>query len=231
MLDSTGSSDLFARALFSGLPAAPREAAAKVLAELRVREQSINLSSLIHRFRDCQLLEVDIEGDGYCLPAGTLGSKTLVVVPIKASEERLRFTLAHELGHLACHYSGLGDRLRDEERWCDTFAAELLMPKSRVESFASTVNALEDWLGFLAHFNVSRTAAALQLWHYRGLVVAAHQLGAKARDPICEAVRRQLTARARDMSQSSVARGELADGNPYFIRKDGGRRFVALAQL
>jgi hypothetical protein len=230
MLESTNSSDVCARTLFSSLPATPREAAAEVLAELRVREQTINLSSLIHRLSDCELLEVDIEGEGYCLPAGTLGDKTVIVIPVKAREERLRFTLAHELGHLACHYGGFGEKLRDEERWCDIFAAELLMPRSRVEMFAKAVKALDDWLRFLIHFNVSRTAAALQLWNYRGLVLAADRLETKVGDPICDAVRNQLTVHARKMTPGDV-HGKLADGSSYFIRKERGRGFVALAQL
>jgi len=45
---------------------------------------------------------------------------------------RLRFTLAHEIGHL---YLKTEDRtVANEERWCNAFAAELLMPRRSIEA-------------------------------------------------------------------------------------------------
>lgn len=52
----------------------------------------------------------------------------------QASYRRNRFTLAHELGHLVigqtAQLSGLSFVRNKVERWCDHFAAELLMPRA-----------------------------------------------------------------------------------------------------
>ncbi len=43
---------------------------------------------------------------------------------------RLRFTLSHEIGHLALRTSNVS--VRGEERWCNAFAEELLMPRETI---------------------------------------------------------------------------------------------------
>jgi hypothetical protein len=43
---------------------------------------------------------------------------------------RLRFTLCHELGHLLLRTQGI--TIRHEERWCNAFAEELLMPRAEI---------------------------------------------------------------------------------------------------
>lgn len=222
---------MLASTIFSDLPADPREAAGKLLGDLMLREQTINLSALILHFRDCDLLEVDIEGDGYCLPAGMLSDKTLIVIPSKGHGERRRFTLAHELGHLACHYHGAKNPVGDEERWCDSFASELLMPRARVDAFAGTVSCLADWLKFPGHFKVSRTAAARQLWDYCGVVLVAGQLNAKFGDSRYEAVRAELISLARSVDAVGDSIGKLADGTSCLIRKRRGKGYCAVAQV
>ena len=221
---------MLASTAFSDLPGDPREAAAKLLRDLMLSEQTINLSALILNFRDCDLLEVDIEGDGYCLPAGMLSDKTLIVIPSKGHGERRRFTLAHELGHLACHYHGAKPVL-DEERWCDSFASELLMPRARVNAFAATVSCLADWLKFPGHFEVSRTAAARQLWDYCGVVLVAGQLNAKFGNSRYEAVRAELISLASTVDAVGDRLETLADGTPCLIRKRRGKGYYAVARV
>lgn len=217
---------------FSDLPVGPREAAGQLLGDLMLSEQTINLSSLIVRFRDCDLLEVDIEGDGYCLPAGMLSDKTLVVIPAKGQgEERRRFTLAHELGHLACHYNSKRMSIRDEERWCDTFASELLMPKSRVEAFAATVTTLADWLGFPQHFKVSRPAAARQLWDYCRVVMVTERLDAKPGDARYDAVRRELITLSLTTTVLGDTFQKLSDGSACLIRLFRNQNYIAVAKV
>lgn len=222
---------MLASTAFSDLPADPREAAGKLLRDLMLSEQTINLSALILHFRDCDLLEVDIEGDGYCLPAGMLSDKTLIVIPSKGHGERRRFTLAHELGHLACHYHEAKHEIIDQERWCDSFASELLMPRRRVDAFAATVTCLADWLKFPGRFEVSRTAAARQLWDYCGVVLVAGQLSAKFGDSRYEAARTELIGLASAVNAVGDSHGKLADGTPCLIRKRRGRGYWAVARL
>lgn len=223
---------MLASAIFSDLPLSPREAAGKLLGDLMLSQQTVNLSSLILRFRDCDLLNVDIEGDGYCLPAGMLSNKTLVVIPSKGQgEERRRFTLAHELGHLACHYNGKRESIRDEERWCDTFASELLMPKIRVDAFARRVASLADWLKFPHDFRVSRTAAARQLWDYCRVVMITERLDAKPGDARYDAVRRELIALAGTTDAEGDTFQKLRDGTGCFIRRSWNQGYIAVAQV
>lgn len=86
---------------------------------------------------------------------------------------RFRFSLAHELGHLylrSLEYSG-----GREERWCNQFAAELLMPSDRIASTYANAPASLSTLNHLAHrYDVSRSAALVRLRHVlrwqRGLI-------------------------------------------------------------
>jgi hypothetical protein len=222
---------MLASSIFSDLPASPREAAGHLLGHLRVRQQTINLSSLILRFRDCDLLEVDIEGDGYCLPAGMLSDKTLVVIPSKGQgEERRRFTLAHELGHLACHYNTRRGSI-DEERWCDTFASELLMPEARVTAFAQSVTTLSDWFKFPQHFKVSRPAAARQLWDYCRVVMITEKLNARPDDARYVAIRRELNALSVAGKMIGDTFGKLGDGTACLVRQPPNQGYIAVARL
>lgn len=230
MLESTTYSNRLASQTFSALPAAPRQAARALLDALMLEEQTINLSALIQRFSDCDLLEVDIEGDGYCLPAGLLSKKTLVVVPAKGQgEARRRFTMAHELGHIACHYQAR--RVTDEEQWCDTFASELLMPKERVLAFSKTARTLADWLRFPDHFKVSRPAAARKMWDYCSVVMITDKLDAKPGDARYDGARRELIALALGTQGAGDTYQALSDGSACLIRRRRNQGYDAVAKL
>ncbi|MBK8233376.1 MAG: ImmA/IrrE family metallo-endopeptidase [Candidatus Eisenbacteria bacterium] len=99
------------------------------------------------------------------------------------------FTLHHELGHLAtrtssiCSEQTLGSRVAEEdggvERWCERFAAALLMPEDAVRSQLRELAALSpvtdlDTVARLARkFGVSLRAATLRLI---GLQLASWEL-------------------------------------------------------
>jgi len=64
----------------------------------------------------------------------------VIFVNISHSENRIRFTIAHELGHIAlghCNYGAslfsLSNRSNTIEREADIFASELLMPSIHVK--------------------------------------------------------------------------------------------------
>ncbi|MBI4825347.1 MAG: XRE family transcriptional regulator [Nitrospirae bacterium] len=66
----------------------------------------------------------------------TDGLPPLFFINTNVSGDRLRFTLAHELGHVIMHRSPN----RDMEKEADRFAAELLMPRREIRSVFNTVS-------------------------------------------------------------------------------------------
>ncbi len=85
------------------------------------------------------------------------------------------FTLAHELGHLVTRTDSAciePERLLvdvDIERWCERFAASLLMPRSdfqrlaRLRRLGLRAAEINDVDGLMKHFHVSARAAALRM--------------------------------------------------------------------
>jgi Zn-dependent peptidase ImmA (M78 family) len=111
--------------------------------------------------------------DGCVLIEGD--SAAVLVNAAIESEERRRFTVAHELGHVALHGDLLQFRreaLDEIERETDSgieaeanaFASELLMPAEFVDrEFARQVPSFSVAEGMQTRFRVSFTAAALRL--------------------------------------------------------------------
>ena len=58
----------------------------------------------------------------------------------RRTSDRLRFTLAHELGHLVLHW-GRKDHGRDEEQEAHEFASELLMPSQDIQPYLNKLNS------------------------------------------------------------------------------------------
>lgn len=81
------------------------------------------------------------------------------------------FTAFHELGHLVLRSESvcvdLAGDAADEERWCEEFAASVLLPSDAVLQFVDEVSPEEDGFGLAkktaAKFKVSIRAAAVQL--------------------------------------------------------------------
>ena len=93
-----------------------------------------------------------------------------IVVNRNALVTRVRFSIAHELGHFALGRSGLSffGRRGASERLANAFAAELLMPKPIVVSICAELNRnyepLIRWPDFVAfRLGVSREAARVRL--------------------------------------------------------------------
>lgn len=87
-------------------------------------------------------------------------------------EQRRRFTLSHELGHFVTHrdepvlaYVDKRDELASKgtdpaERWCNAFAAELLMPEAIVKKYWAEGMSSEE---IRQKFDVSKAAIAVRL--------------------------------------------------------------------
>ncbi len=81
------------------------------------------------------------------------------------------FTAFHELGHLTLRSESacvdLVSDVADEERWCEQFAASVLLPRESVLQFVDQIPAGEDGFGVAkkvaAKFKVSIRAAAVRL--------------------------------------------------------------------
>lgn len=76
--------------------------------------------------------EID-EHDAYSLWADTEPRKPVIIVSAGKPGDRLRFNVAHELGHLVMHKRADGT-LSEREDQADLFASELLIPESALRA-------------------------------------------------------------------------------------------------
>jgi Zn-dependent peptidase ImmA (M78 family)/transcriptional regulator with XRE-family HTH domain len=74
----------------------------------------------------CEFSTRDVDALSQLLPGGT----PLFLVNASIPSDRLRFTLAHEIGHIIMH--GIPNDLMEKE--ADVFAAEFLMPASQIKT-------------------------------------------------------------------------------------------------
>ncbi len=113
-----------------------------------------------------------------CPPDDICLKKYLIIINANRLPGQQRFTVAHELWHIIARdcfevtFSGMLNRSGEiawKERCADIFAAELLMPESRIrDCYAS---GLRDVALFCEHFGVSRSAMEIRLFRelgYRG---------------------------------------------------------------
>ncbi|WP_052090538.1 ImmA/IrrE family metallo-endopeptidase [Desulfosporosinus sp. HMP52] len=100
----------------------------------------VDIEKIVKEYADIEEDYIPYDGDAICI---NREGRPLIILRKNVSENRKRFTLAHELGHiqipyhtgmLSCHTND-GVRIDSSkyyqmEREADTFAAELLMPQS-----------------------------------------------------------------------------------------------------
>ncbi|YCH07399.1 helix-turn-helix domain-containing protein [Arthrobacter sp. alpha11c] len=79
----------------------------------------------------------------------------LILLGEHAGAERLRFTMAHELGHAVLHD---GEATEQQEREADTFAAEFLLPAVRLRQEWPNPPHLEDLLPLKRRWGISLSA-------------------------------------------------------------------------
>lgn len=128
----------------------------------------------IARTHGVLVIEQRAEGCDGCVLIEGYSAAILVNATIEP-EERRRFTVAHELGHVALHRDGLrfrreqldeieGETAPGMEAEANAFAAELLMPASLVDrEFARQIPSFNVVEAMVGRFRVSFTAAALRL--------------------------------------------------------------------
>lgn len=131
-------------------------------AHLARREAPARLSTLVQA---CTLLDCQVETAPLGGESGRTfrdGNRWKIQIAEGQNYRRQRFTLAHELGHLLLRTQ---DRnCPDEERFCDEFAAELLMPRQALlhaaRSQPQTIATARD---LADRFHVTTGAAVVRL--------------------------------------------------------------------
>ena len=124
--------------------------------------------------------------DAYSAWAGADEKKPVIILTNNHAGERMRFTIAHELGHLVMHSMIFGD-IQEFEREADRFAAELLMPEAVMRDLIVQPFTLYDAIKLKNYWKVSIQAvlhrvSELQMINerqYKNLIVQLSRLKAK----------------------------------------------------
>ncbi|MBT1171220.1 XRE family transcriptional regulator [Bifidobacterium sp. SO4] len=116
-----------------------------------------------------------------------------VAVDTSKTAERVRFDIAHELGHLLLHAGSLSEGAvnRDVESEAHDFAANLLMPERRVKAVIPSHAGIADIIKGKRYFKVSAMAMArrahqlgrLSDWEYRQTCSALTARGYRSAEP------------------------------------------------
>lgn len=101
--------------------------------------------------------------------------------------DRLRFSLAHELGHIVLHQGGGGPHMEEE---ADRFASEFLMPAAEIRSSLNRLN-VPKLAGLKQFWKVSMQALVMRAYHLktiteaqmRYLFIQFSQAGYRLREP------------------------------------------------
>ncbi len=182
LVKTTGRVSDSTRDIEPSLPS-PRAEARRMLAKYRyvptVREAGLrtDLEGLLRSLNINVFQDNTLSGSGYLR---SKGAKSVIVLKSSESNERKRFTQAHELGHfvLRSEYGIKGKAHKQKhdpriERWCDKFAVELLIPTRCLRMVAASFTDM-DFVFFAARgetwFGVSkemfRQRLADQFWIY-----------------------------------------------------------------
>jgi Zn-dependent peptidase ImmA (M78 family) len=212
--------------VLSELPIEPESAAELLREDLNVDSFSVKPYHIL-RAMNAKSIQACMSISGYRIPEGYFGPCAVVALNRKDDPARQKFTMAHELGHaivdvagepLRCGvFDGKGS-FRDEEEFCDLFAAAFTMPLSQVNRYAEQVEGLEDWLGFPDCFEVSVSAAARRLWTLRRLLLVYAHEKAREESPAPANTEELLRIGAKlDVGEKYSAK--LSNGAPFCVRR------------
>ncbi|MER6594200.1 XRE family transcriptional regulator [Micromonospora purpureochromogenes] len=138
-------------------------------------------------------------------------NRPFVFLNASKSAERLRFDLAHELGHLCIHRDVRTNRNRQYELDANTFASTFLMPADGLIPQLVGSPSLPDVMELKVHWKVSATAMVRRLhqlkrisdWQYRTWMIDLSERGFRTSEPNGvsreqSALLRQVLALARE---------------------------------
>ena len=117
--------------------------------------------------------------------------RAYVFLNVHKSAERLRFDLAHELGHLCMHRGIHTNRSRQFELDANIFASTFLMPRNGLLPQIVGRVRFQDIITLKRHWRVSATAMVRRLhrlgrltdWQYRTWMVDLSQMGFRTTEP------------------------------------------------
>jgi len=90
---------------------------------------------------------------GYSTRVGEYGDRPLIVLRALDSWERIRWTVAHELGHLLLHADGVDSE--DQEEQASRFASELLAPAAAIAGEVPKVVSLHNLVPLKLKWGIS----------------------------------------------------------------------------
>jgi Zn-dependent peptidase ImmA (M78 family)/DNA-binding XRE family transcriptional regulator len=119
------------------------------------------------------------------------GTQPFIFMNTSKSGERLRFDLAHELGHLCMHRDVKTNRNRRYELDANTFASTFLMPTKGLVPQLVGQPSLSDVMELKAFWKVSATAMVRRLhqlgrisdWQYRSWMIDLSEKGFRTSEP------------------------------------------------
>lgn len=108
----------------------------------------------------------------------------------RKTPERIRFDVAHEIGHLVLHSNEPGETT-EQEREADAFASEFLMPEAALDEYVRFNATVPELLQIREYFKVSAMALAyaahrasrLSDWTYRQACMTLSQNGFRSGEP------------------------------------------------
>lgn len=118
------------------------------------------------------------------------GSTPFIFLSRRRTPERMRFDVAHELGHLVLHPAMSCDDAA-QEREADSFASELLIPADAVPEYLRHNPSVSDVLQVRSQFKVSamalcyaaHKAGRMSDWSYRQLCIELSGRGFRSTEP------------------------------------------------
>jgi len=139
------------------------------------------------------------------------GDRPFIFMNVGKSAERLRFDLAHELGHLCMHRDIRTNRTRRYELDANTFASTFLIPARGLVPQITGKLTLNDVMVLKKYWRVSATAMVRRLhqlgritdWQYRSWMIELSERGFRTNEPNGlsreqSALLRQVLALARE---------------------------------
>ncbi|WP_072041940.1 XRE family transcriptional regulator [Nigerium massiliense] len=120
-----------------------------------------------------------------------LSGRPAIFLNVNKSAERLRFDLAHELGHLVMHRDVVTAGDRASELSANEFAGSFLVPRESLMSRVTGRLSLPDVLLLKKSYGVSATAMVVRLhqlylindWQYRNWMVELSKRGYRKNEP------------------------------------------------
>ena len=149
---------------------------AKRLVEKKVLEPPIDIFALAKKYASIRLMDIPFEIDGISINIKVPGRYPLIILNSSVHSTRMRFTLAHELGHILIpwHMGTIIDNTEEKygtnniywviESEANRFASELLMPSEWIKTIIKKRRSIEDTLDeIIDTADVSSPAAAISL--------------------------------------------------------------------